>query len=333
MNSSFHTVTQLGRMEACYSQDKLNVTSHDAMVLVLITLQAFAGIWINAFIVFVLCISWAKKKIFSSNEKIVMFLGCSRFWHLCVTWLYFFLSIIYPWSFHVHPIPELLSALQSFLHSSNMWVSAWLCVFYCIKIANFRHIFFIYLKAKIDRIVPWLLWGAVLLSLFLCILIYNITYMAPCKNLNNSTILANTWKLKVKMDEHYFPVFIVGGFGIVSAFMVVTFSAFLLLFSLWKHQRKMQTNSVKNLSMDAHIKAMKYVTSFFFLYSINFICFVLIMIYTTREQGPVTFVILVFHCALPAVHSLVLIFSNPKLEKALLRTLPCGVGSPLPMPE
>ncbi|NXE74884.1 TA2R9 protein, partial [Cochlearius cochlearius] len=304
------------------SQVKTNATSYDVMAMVVITLQAFAGIWINTFIVSVLCIAWVRKKSFNSNEKILLFLGCSRFWSLCITWVYSFLSIIYPWCLYVHPIPQLLAALQSFSNSSDLWVSACLCGFYCIKIANFRHIFFIYLKVKIDRIVPWMLLGSVLLSLVICILFYTTADKAHCNNLN-STTLGNFWKLSVRLDEHFFPTFFISGFGFAIAFVSIIFSALLLLFSLWRHKRKMQKNTAKNLSMDAHIRAMKSIVSFFFIYSINFACLVLTLIYATKKENPVMLLILVFQCALPAVHSLILIFSNPKLEKTLLRTLPC----------
>ncbi|KAM9297077.1 taste receptor type 2 member 9-like [Morus bassanus] len=309
-------------MEACYSQEKFNATSYDVMAMVIITLQAFAGMWINTFIVFVLCIAWIKKKSFNSNEKILLLLGCSRFWYLCITWVYSFLSIIYPWCFYVHPIPQLFAAIQSFLNSSNLWVSACLFVFYCIKIANFRHIFFIYLKVKVDRIVPWLLLGSVLLSLVICILVYSIADEVHCNNLN-STTLGKFWKLSVRMDKHFFPIFFISGFGFAIAFTAVMFSALLLLLCLWRHKRKMQTNSVKNHSMDAHIKAMKSILSFFLIYSINFTCLVLTLIYATKKENPVTFLILVFQYAFPGVHSLILIFSNPKLKKTLLRTLSC----------
>ncbi|NXT88580.1 TA2R9 protein, partial [Anhinga rufa] len=304
------------------SQDKFNATSYDVMAMVIITLQAFAGMWINTFIVSVLCISWVKRKSFNSNEKILLLLGCSRFWYLCITWVYFFLSINYPWCFYVQPIPQLFAAIQSFLNSSNLWVSACLCVFYCIKIGNFRHIFFIYLKVKVDRIVPWLLLGSVLLSLVICILVYNISNEVHCNNLN-STTLGNFWKLSVRVDKHFFPIFFISGFGFATAFMAVMFSALPLLLSLWRHKRKMQTNSVKNLSMDAHIKAMKSVLSFFLIYSINFACLILTLIYATKKENPVMFLILVFQYAFPAVHSLILIFSNPKLKKTLLRTMSC----------
>ncbi|NWQ92263.1 TA2R9 protein, partial [Burhinus bistriatus] len=304
------------------SQYTFNATSYDVMAMSIITFQSLAGMWINAFIASVLCIAWVKKKSVNSNEKILLFLGCCRFWYLCITWVYSFLSVLYPWFFYVHPILQLFAAIQSFLNCSNLWVSACLCIFYCIKIANFRHIFFIYLKVKIDRIVPWLLLGSMLLSLVICILVYDIADEVHCNN-PNSTTRGNFWKLNIRMDEHFFPVFFISGFGFATAFMAVIFSALLLLFSLWRHKRKMQTNSGKNLSMDAHIKAMKSILYFFFIYSINFICLVLTLIYATKKVNPVAFLILVFQYAFPAVHSLILIFSNPKLETTLLRTLSC----------
>ncbi|NXN57677.1 TA2R9 protein, partial [Rynchops niger] len=300
-----------------------NATSYGVMAIVIVSLQTCAGMWINAFMTSVLCVAWLKKKSFNSNEKILLFLGCCRFCYLGITWAYFFLSVIYPQCLYVHPIPQILSAIQTFLNFSNLWVSAWLCVFYCIKIANFRHIFFTYLKGKIDRIVSWLLLGSVLFSLVISILVYNIIDEAHSDNLN-STGRGNFWRLNIKMDEHFFPLFFLTGFGFAIAFMAVIFSALLLLFSLWRHKSKMQTNSGKNLSMDAHVKAMKSVLSFSFLYSVNFACLILTLIYATKKANLVAFLILVLQYAFPSVHSLILIFSNQKLEKTLRRTLSWG---------
>ncbi|XP_061846088.1 taste receptor type 2 member 7-like [Colius striatus] len=310
-------------MEICYSPDKFNATSFHVMTMTIITLQAFSGMWINAFIVSVLCIAWVKKRTFNSNEKILLFLGCSRFMHICITWLYYFIAIIHPCSMCIHPTAQLFSSFQSFFNSSNLWVSACLCLFYCIKIANFRHVFFIYLKVKIDRIMPWLLLSSVLLSLVFSTLIYDIIDKVQCKNLN-STTAGNILTLRVKMDEHLFPVLFFSGFLFATAFMVVIFSASLLLYSLWTHNRKMQTNSVKDLSTDAHIKAMKSILSFFFIYTINFVCLVLTLIYSTKKENPVAFLALVYPYFFSTVHSLILIFSNPKMEKTLLKTLLCG---------
>uniref|UniRef100_A0A8C6JN48 Taste receptor type 2 n=1 Tax=Melopsittacus undulatus TaxID=13146 RepID=A0A8C6JN48_MELUD len=280
-----------------------------------------AGMWINAFIISVICISWVKKKSFNSNEKVLLFLGCSRFAYLVITWVYCFLSIIYPTHFFVHPIPQVAAAIQSFLNFSNLWVSACLCVFYCVKVANFRYTFFLYLKEKIDRIVPWLLLGSVLLSLVICITVYFVTDKANCIH-PNSTAIENFWKMDVRMSEEFFPVFLISGFGFATAFMTVVFSV-LLIFSLWRQKRKMQTSSMKELNMGAYIKAIKSILSIFIIYSLNFICLILTLIFATKKENTVSFLIFIFQYSFPSLHSLTLIFSNHRLENALLRTLPC----------
>ncbi|KFP26412.1 Taste receptor type 2 member 41, partial [Colius striatus] len=280
-----------------------NTTSVRVMTMTIITLQAFSGMWINAFIVSVLCIAWVKKRTFNSNEKILLFLGCSRFMHICIAWVFSFIAIIHPCSICIHPTFQILTSVQSFFNSLNLWVSACLCLFYCIKIANFRHVFFIYLKVKIDRIVPWLLLGSALLSFLISILLYKITGKVHCRTAGNILTLT------VRMDEHFFPVLFFSGFVFATAFMAVIFSASLLLYSLWTHNRKMHTNSVKDLSMDAHIKAMKSILSFFFIYTINFVCLVLAFIYFMKKESPVTFLVLVYPYVFPTIHSLILIFS------------------------
>ncbi|NXJ84538.1 TA2R9 protein, partial [Trogon melanurus] len=304
------------------SQYTFNSTSYRNTVMVIVTLQTFAGLWINAFIVSVLCIAWAKKRTFNSVEKILLFLGCSRFWFLCISWVYSFLSTNYSWCNFVHPILQLLVAIQNFFEASNLWVSSCLCGFYCIKISNFRHTFFTYMKVKIDRIVPWLLLGSVLLSLVTSILFYDVKDKALYISCN-STTREDLLKQRVRMDEHFLPVFVTIGFIFSTAFMVALFSAILLLFSLWRHKSNMQTNSMKNLSVDAHIKAMKSILFFLFTYGINFTRLILRLIYNSNRDDLVTFVILVFQYIFPTAHSLILILSNPKLEKTWLRTLSC----------
>ncbi|NXC63421.1 TA2R7 protein, partial [Aleadryas rufinucha] len=303
------------------SPQQYNVTSYGATTVAIITLEAFAGLWINAFIVCVLCIAWIKKKTLNSNEKILLLLGCSRFCYLCFSWVYSFLSIIYPNYLHVHPILQLIVFFQTFFNYSNLWVSACLCVFYCIKIANFRNSYFIYLKVKIDRIVPWLLLGSGTLALSIAIIAYDIADKPHCNN-RNSTGPGNFWKANIKMDKHFFPSFFLAGFGYAASFTAVIFSALLLLFSLWRHKCKMQKNSMNSLSVDAHIRAMKSILSFVVMYSFNFVCLVLKMVYVTKKESPMTFLIVVFQYTFPGVHSLILIFSNPKLEKTLLKILP-----------
>ncbi|NXV09610.1 TA2R7 protein, partial [Cettia cetti] len=275
---------------------------------------------INAFILCVLCIGWVKKKTLNSNEKILLLLGCSRFCSLCFSWAYSFLSFIFPKYLYVHPVLQLLTFFQAFFSHCNLWFSACLCVFYCIKIANFRKRFFIYLKGKIDRMVPWLFLGSGILALAIGIIAYDIANKPHCNN-RNSTGLGNFGSANIKMDKHFFPSFFLTGFGYAVSFMAVIFAAVFLLFSLWRHKCKMQKNSMKDLSMEAHIRAMKSILSFLVMYSINFVCLVLKMVYVTKKGSYMTFLIVVFEYTFPGLHSLILIFSNPKLEKTLLKIL------------
>ncbi|XP_021385469.2 taste receptor type 2 member 9-like [Lonchura striata] len=309
-------------MEACHSSQQSNVTSYGVTTVAILSLEVFAGVWINAFIICVLCIAWVKKKTLNSNEKILLLLGCSRFCCLCFSWIYDFLSNIFPYCLLVHPILQLLQGSYSFFNSSNLWFSACLCVFYCIKIANFRNRFFIYLKVKIDMMVPWVLLGSVIFSLIIGILVYNTIDKAVCKTFN-FTCQERLLKAANGIEEHFFPIYFLTGFLHTTAFMAVIFSAVFLLFSLWRHKHKMQTNSMKDLSMDAHIKAMKSVLSFLVMYSINFLFLILTLIYSLKNENNVIFLSYLIQRAFPGLHSLILIFSNPKMEKTLIKILSC----------
>ncbi|NXG10107.1 T2R40 protein, partial [Sakesphorus luctuosus] len=297
-----------------------NDTSYGATILAIVTLEVFAGMWINTFIVSVLCVAWIKKKTLDSNAKILLLLGCSRLWYLVFSWLYSFLLIIYPHFLYVQPTYTVIISIMSFFECSHLWVSACLCGFYCVKIVNFRNSFFIYLKVKIDRIVPWLLVGSLLLALAIGILVYSIDIKENC---NNSTGEGNFSKMSIHKDDGFFHIYSIVGFGFVTSFMAVIFSALLLLFSLWRHKRNMQTNSMKDLSVDAHIKAMKSILSFLVMYSINFISLILSLISSMKKENPMMFLTYMFQYVFPVVHSLLLIFSNPKLEETLLSILPC----------
>ncbi|XP_036235412.1 taste receptor type 2 member 9-like [Molothrus ater] len=309
-------------MEACHPPQQFNVTAYGATTVAIITVEVFVGMWINAFIVCVLCIAWVKKKTLNSNEKILLLLGCSRIWYLCLTWIYRFLSMIYPNFLQVQTIRQLIRSLATFFNYSNLWVSACLCGFYCIKIANFRNRFFIYLKVKIDRMVPWLLLGSETVALAISIFISDLSETLQRNNIT-STCQGNFWEVAIRKDIHLFSTFLLSGFVFAASFLVVIFAAVFLLFSLWRHKRTMQTSSMKDLSMDAHIRAMKSVLSFLVMYSINFVCLVLTIIYATKKENIMKLLLYIYLCAFPAVHSLILIFSNPKLEKALLKILSC----------
>ncbi|XP_015715419.1 taste receptor type 2 member 8-like [Coturnix japonica] len=304
-------------------QHEYNVTLSINTFVVVFTLQALAGMGINAFIVAVSCMAWFKKKSMNSNEKILLFLGCFRFWHLCATWIYMIISALFPQLLSSTSTSLAFAIFLCFLNSSNLWTSACLYGFYCIKIANFRHHFFIYLKARIDRIVPWLLLSSVLLSLLNCSPFLEVIDEENSGTSTNFTTHGLFWKLNQEIREHFNTIISVTASGFSMAFIMVIFSASLLLFSLCRHKYKMRSSSARSLCVDAHIKAMKSLLSFFFTYSINYIILISTVNYNS-EKNLLTLLLLVLQYAFPVLHSLILIFSNPRLERIVLRILPCA---------
>ncbi|XP_054147745.1 taste receptor type 2 member 7-like [Melozone crissalis] len=309
-------------MEASPFPQQSNVTSYGATTVAIITLEVFVGMCINAFIICVLCTAWVQKKTLNPNEKILLLLGCSRIWYLCFTWIYRFLSMIYPHILHVPITRQLIRSLATFFNYSNLWVSACLCGFYCIKIANFRNSFFIHLKVKVDRMVPWLLLGSEILALAISIFTYVLSESLQMNSIT-STSKGNFWEVTIRKNKHLFSSHFLAGLLFAASFLVAISSAVFLLFSLWRHKRTMQTSSMKDLSMVAHIRAMKSVLSFLVMHSINFVCLLLTIIYATKKECIMKLLIHMHLFSFPGVHSLILIFSNPKHEKALLKTLSC----------
>nr|ADD70271.1 taste receptor, type 2, member 13 [Zonotrichia albicollis]ADD70302.1 taste receptor, type 2, member 13 [Zonotrichia albicollis] len=253
----------------------------------------------------------SKRKL-NSNEKILLLLGCSRICLLCFAWVSQVISIIYPNYIYVYSILQLLASFASFSNYSNLWVSACLCGFYCLKIANFRSSFFIYLKVKVDRMVSWLLLGSEIVALAMAIIFYDLMETVQSSNLTSNS-QENFWEEGITMDKHLFSSFFLTCFGYAA--LAVLCSAVFLLFSLWRHKRTMQSSSMKDLSMDAHISAMKSVLSFLVMYSINFVCLVLKIIYATKKENIMTLLIYMYLCAFPGIHSLILISVIPSWKK------------------
>ncbi|KAG6934193.1 taste receptor type 2 member 40-like [Chelydra serpentina] len=136
--------------------------------------------WINSFIVAVNCVGRVKQRCLSSSDTILTVLAFSRCCFLLKTTLQTFCSTFYPEIYYQNSIFQAFRAVTWFLNSSNQWFAACLCVFYCVKIANFSNPLFICLKFKISRLLPWLLLGSVLLSLFSSLPFLNAIYKIEC---------------------------------------------------------------------------------------------------------------------------------------------------------
>ncbi|XP_029470225.1 taste receptor type 2 member 40-like [Rhinatrema bivittatum] len=315
----------------------------------LIILAAFTalGSVVNGFIVAVNGIDWVKSRHLNSIDVILISLGAARF---CFQWEIMLVKIL----FAVYPdfITDIKSTNTLFytwacLELASFWFSCWLCVFYCVKIANFSHPLFMFLKLKIPGIVPWVLLGSVLASIVTSIPSAwgyykeyhsnSTTGLSPNNsNLTNCTlawdlckehqynftkrITPNAGRLEV-IYKNYISLILVLCLGYFPPFFLFCLATVLLIRSLWSHTWQMKSNSMafSNPSLEAHFTAIKVMTSFFLLCAFYFICRILEIMFWLSSESPWTFFISIGTAAFPSLHSVILILSNSKLRQSWAR--------------
>ncbi|NWT91036.1 T2R40 protein, partial [Lanius ludovicianus] len=158
-----------------------------------------------------------------------------------------------------------------------LWFGAWLSVFYCIKVASFTQPFFIWMKQRIPRLVPWLLLTSWLYSFAAAIpFAWNAdgvldNFTAPL-SMTNSSALRNTRKGSLTL------LISLSNAAISLPLILSVVSSVLLIWSLWVHIRQMQNNAsgFRDPSLEAHTSAIKSVCSFLILYITYFICLLLL---------------------------------------------------------
>ncbi|NWV14831.1 T2R40 protein, partial [Ptilonorhynchus violaceus] len=228
-------------------------------------------------------------------------------------------SVLFIFSEHFFVEENLLVVIKTayvFLTYSSLWFGAWLSVFYCIKIASFAHSFFIWLKQRIARLVPWMLLTSLLWSFTAAIpFIWDVN--AVHSNLTAPLPMTNSSAMRTRRNGSLTLLIYLCNAGISLPLILSVVSSLLLIQSLCIHTRHMQNNAsgFRDPSLEAHMKAIKSVCSFLILYIIYFIAFLFPLFnifFTSSIAKPVCIVVM---AACPAVHSMVLIWSNPKFQE------------------
>lgn len=112
--------------------------------------------------------------------------------------------------------------------------------------------------------------------------------------------------------------------GVILLFILCMITCFLLIISLWRHNRQMQSNATgfRDPSTEAHIKAMKIVISFIILFILYFIGVAIEISCGTQPENKLLFIFGMITTAIfPWGHSFILILGNKKLKQASLKVL------------
>ena len=148
-------------------------------------------------------------------------------------------------------------------HFSN-WLDTNLSIFYLLKIANFSSLIFLHLKWRVKSVVLMMMLGTSV------ILLFEVAVSSIDETIQTSEYERNiTEKTKLRDILYLSNMTLLTLTNFIPFTMFLT-SFLLLIFSLWKHLRKMKLNGKgsQDFSTKVHIKAMQTVISFLLLFAI-----------------------------------------------------------------
>ncbi|XP_074046222.1 taste receptor type 2 member 7-like [Macrotis lagotis] len=285
--------------------------SHGEEILLVLLVVAFLiGILGNGFVLLVNFFDWVKNKKLSTVDLILVVLALSRMNLLCIMVLKSFLVILFLDRF-TGTQRKILDVLWIISHFTNLWFTTSLSIFYFLRIANFSHPFFFWLKWRIKQVINIFLVGPLFVSLFFELLFLEKVYYI--RSLSRGECERNeSQEIQVIRNQYFIEKIGINSLNI-PPFLLSTLSGFLLLLSLWKHtqQMQLQLKSSRDPSTEAHIRAMKATFSFLILFLLYYVG-----IYITYKSFLVTNSIfgVTVMSLYPMGHTLILILWNSRLR-------------------
>ncbi|XP_072506382.1 taste receptor type 2 member 41-like [Notamacropus eugenii] len=289
--------------------------------MVLFVLLCFLGIMANGFIVLVLGREWVRCHQLSPCDMILISLGASRFFLQWVRMIHSFYYFFHDLRYSKESAHQFFGIYWDFLNTVTFWFATWLGVLFCVKIANFTHPIFLWLKWRVKGLVPWFLLFSLLISFIITMLFFagnNVLYQAFLQGtfFENGTLYDFTRKLEI---HYFFPLKLIAMCIPSSLFLV---SIVLLITSLQRHFWKMKrsANSARDPSIQAHMRALKLLVSFLVLYGLSFMSSIIDKMFSgigSTWYWP--WQIVIYLCT--SVHPVILIFGNSHLGGALMKLL------------
>ncbi|XP_072506640.1 taste receptor type 2 member 3-like [Notamacropus eugenii] len=289
----------------------------NSMYLAVFIIALILGFCCNSFIGLLNCINWVKSKRITLSDFIITSLALSR---ICLLWalLVDVLILIYPSFYDEMTAMQIINIVWIFTNYLSICLTTCLSVYYCLKIANFSHSAFLWLKWRISCVVIWILLGSVLFSFF-CI-------ASPVKEFIvyfSSRQITNCTE-NITKKSGYSLSLIFNTCWIVIPLVVILCSSVLIILSLQRHTQQMKNYILdsRDSSTEIHLRATRIILSFLFLFIVYFVAFFVLMLSDLLPDKDLALMIGEMITAIfPSVHSLILIFSNNKLKLAFLRML------------
>ncbi|KAM7114829.1 LOW QUALITY PROTEIN: taste receptor type 2 member 31-like [Molossus nigricans] len=265
------------------------------------------GYFSNSFIALVNCTDWVKRQNLSCTDQILTALAVSRIILLWVTIFNWYATVLDP-AFCNSELRVIVHIAWVVSNHFSLWLATSLSIFHLLKIANFSCFSFLHLKRKAKRVVVMMLWWS------LAFLICRLALVSTDEKMKMNEYEGNaTWVTNLRNIVHLAHVTVFTFVYFIPFTMSLT--AFLLLiFSLWKHLKKMQISGKgsQDPSSKVHVRAMQTVISFLFLFVIHVLVQMISLSSITLPNNSVLMLFQVLGILYPSGHSLILIWGNKK---------------------
>ncbi|KAL2311231.1 hypothetical protein Nmel_002924 [Mimus melanotis] len=292
------------------------MTSFAILCLSIAIIESMAGILGNGIILAASSSSCIGSKTWPPYDMIVISLSSSRITLQCWIILDLFLTIFCEPSYFEENIYGIIKTVYMFLNYSSLWFGAWLSVFYCIKVASFTQSFFIWLKQRIARLMPWMLLVSWLGS-FIAAIPFAWDAYSVHKNFTAPRPMTNSSAMRTTRRDNLGLLILLCNAGIGMPLILCVVSSVLLIQSLWIHTRQMQNNAsgFRDPSLEAHMKAIKSVCSLLIFYIAYFIAFTFLLYDLFLHFSTPKSICIAVMAACPTGHSIVVMWSNPKFRE------------------
>ncbi|XP_028636731.1 taste receptor type 2 member 106 [Grammomys surdaster] len=291
------------------------LTVAEGILLCFATSESVLGVLGNGFILHANCINCLRKK-FSTAGFIFTGLAICRICVICIIISDGYIKLFSPDMVASDVHITVTAYLWMIIHHTSMWFATSLNLFYLLKIANFSHYIFFCLKRRINTIFIFIL-GCLFIS-------WSTAFPQIVQIFNGNGQHRNTsWQFylcKSKFIVNHILVYL----GVLFFFMVAIIACFLLIISLWRHNRKMQlhVSRFKSLNTEVHVKVLKVLISFIILLILHFVGILIETLSFLRSRNKLLLILgLIISCMYPCCHSFILILANSQLKKASLKAL------------
>ncbi|XP_055979863.1 taste receptor type 2 member 40 [Sorex fumeus] len=300
--------------------DREQPTPRTVFLLLVSGVECAIGIIGNGFIAAIHGTAWARGRRVPVCDRLLFFLSISRI--LLQIWMMVenTYSLLFWRAYNQNTVYTLFKVILLFLNYFNLWLAAWLNVFYCLRIANFTHRLFSLLRRRVVALMPWLL----RLSLLAC-LCFSLSFSRDIFQVyTNASIpvpALNSTEKKFFYETNLSGLVLLLYLGICIPLILFVLAATLLILSLRRHTRYMKSKASGSTdpSMEAHLGAIKAISYFLVLYILNAIALFLSMSNFLDPDSTWNSLCKIIMAAYPAGHSVLLILSNPGLRRAWKR--------------